>query len=78
MRGHISPKIEQPVIRKLLIKELARVNAPTKKPVVAVYAGAFLDDTGQRRSNGEYASFSTAVTQKTCSVSYTSVTPRRF
>lgn len=64
MRGHISPKIEQPVIRKLLIKELAIVNAPIKKPVVAVYAGAFLDDTGQRRSNGEYASFSTAVTQK--------------
>jgi curli production assembly/transport component CsgG len=32
--------------------------------VVAVYAGAFGDDTGQRRSNGEYASFSTAVTQK--------------
>ena len=64
MQGRIVPKIEQPLVRKLLITELALVDPPTKKPVVAVYAGAFGDDTGQRRSNGEYASFSTAVTQK--------------
>ena len=64
MQGRIVPNIEQPLVRKLLITELARVDPPTKKPVVAVYAGAFGDDTGQRRSNGEYASFSTAVTQK--------------
>ena len=61
---HFFPKIEKPKIHKLLITELARVDAPEKKPVVAVYAGAFKDDTGQRRSNGEYASFSTALTQK--------------
>jgi curli production assembly/transport component CsgG len=64
IRGHIIPKIEPPQIRKLLITELARVDPPVKKPIVAVYAGAFGDDTGQRRSNGEYASFSTAITQQ--------------
>lgn len=64
LQGRIIPKIEQPLVRKLLITELARVDPPIKKPVVAVYAGAFADDTGQRRSNGEYASFSTAITQK--------------
>lgn len=60
---HFLTKIEKPKIHKLLITELARVDAPKKKPVVAVYTGAFKDDTGQRRSNGEYASFSTAITQ---------------
>ena len=63
VNNHVLPKIEKATVRKLLITELARVDPPEKKPVVAVYTGAFVDDTGQRRSNGEYASFSTAVTQ---------------
>jgi len=62
-REHFIPKVEKPEIRKLLITDLARVEPPEKRPVVAVYALSFKDDTGQRRSNGEYASFSTAVTQ---------------
>ena len=44
-------------------KELLNVNKPTIKPVVAVYPTAFTDQTGQRKSNSEFALFSTAVTQ---------------
>jgi len=63
VRNHVLPTIEKATVRKLLITELARVDPPEKKPVIAVYKGSFKDDTGQRRSNGEYASFSTAITQ---------------
>ena len=34
-----------------------------KKPVIAVYPNSFPDQTGQRRSNSNFATFSTAVTQ---------------
>ena len=61
--NHVVPKKELPKIRPLLVTELARVEPPEKRPVVAVYGVAFNDDTGQRRSNGEFANFSTAVTQ---------------
>ncbi len=47
----------------ILLTELANTDKPTKKPVVAVYTKSFGDYTGQRRSNSQYASFSTAVTQ---------------
>ena len=43
--------------------ELANVPAPLVKPVVAVYPTAFLDQTGQRKSNSEFALFSSAITQ---------------
>tara|TARA_B100001057_G_scaffold149259_1_gene149167 strand:+ start:506 stop:1309 length:804 start_codon:yes stop_codon:yes gene_type:complete len=33
------------------------------KPVIAVYPSSFTDQTGQRRSNNSFATFSTAVTQ---------------
>ena len=46
-----------------LLTELAEVTPPERKPVVAVYPNSFKDDTGQRRSNSQYASFSTAITQ---------------
>ena len=46
-----------------LLTELAEVPEPMRKPVVAVYPNSFKDDTGQRRSNSQYASFSTAITQ---------------
>tara|TARA_R100000231_G_scaffold27939_1_gene24853 strand:+ start:419 stop:1138 length:720 start_codon:yes stop_codon:yes gene_type:complete len=45
------------------LTELAEVSPPERKPVVAVYPNSFKDDTGQRRSNSQYASFSTAITQ---------------
>jgi curli production assembly/transport component CsgG len=42
---------------------LKSVASPTVKPVVAVYSNAFTDQTGQRKSNSEFALFSTALTQ---------------
>ena len=46
-----------------LLTNLTEVPSPIRKPVVAVYPKSFKDDTGQRRSNSQYASFSTAITQ---------------
>ena len=57
-------KIEKPTIGALLVPELANIQANNKvKPVVAIYQGSFTDQTGQRRSNSSYATFSSAVTQ---------------
>ena len=57
-------KIEKPEIGALLVPELANIQANNKvKPVVAIYQGSFTDQTGQRRSNSSYATFSSAVTQ---------------
>tara|TARA_R110000824_G_scaffold65112_2_gene169866 strand:+ start:3099 stop:3899 length:801 start_codon:yes stop_codon:yes gene_type:complete len=44
-------------------EELRQVTPPTNMPVVAVYSNSFTDQTGQRKSNSEFALFSTAVTQ---------------
>jgi curli production assembly/transport component CsgG len=46
-----------------LLTKLSEATKPERKPVVAVYPNSFKDDTGQRRSNSQYASFSTAITQ---------------
>ena len=54
--------IESAQIGSLLTK-LGEVPVPVRKPIVAVYPGSFGDNTGQRRSNSQYASFSTAITQ---------------
>jgi len=54
--------IESAEVGSLLTK-LAEVPSPIRKPVVAVYPNSFKDNTGQRRSNSQYASFSTAITQ---------------
>ena len=51
-------------ISELQSKELASVLKPQIKPVVAVYPAAFTDQTGQRKSNSEFALFSTAITQQ--------------
>ncbi|MCP3686096.1 MAG: hypothetical protein GY861_25905 [bacterium] len=57
-------KIEKPTIGSLLVPELANIKSNNKvKPVVAIYQGSFTDQTGQRRSNSAYATFSSAVTQ---------------
>ena len=58
-------RIEEAQVEQIVLTELAHVKRSTKtpKPVVAVYADAFKDDTGQRRSNSSFATFSTAVTQ---------------
>ena len=46
-----------------LYTDLAYVLEPVRKPVIAVYAENFTDQTGQRRSNSTYATFSSALTQ---------------
>ena len=51
-------------ISELQSIELASVLKPIIKPVVAVYPSAFTDQTGQRKSNSEFALFSTAITQQ--------------
>ena len=57
------PKKANAEVNSLIITELLEVGTPTQKPVVAVYPTAFQDDTGQRRGNSSFATFSTAVTQ---------------
>ena len=51
-------------INELQSKALRDVAAPVVQPIVAVYPSAFTDQTGQRKSNSQFALFSTAVTQQ--------------
>jgi len=51
-------------IQDLQSKQLKNVPIPEVSPVVAVYPTAFTDQTGQRKSNSEFALFSTAITQQ--------------
>ena len=51
-------------IQDLQSKDLKNVSIPEVSPVVAVYPTAFTDQTGQRKSNSEFALFSTAITQQ--------------
>ena len=66
IENNIAPirHIEPATVEELVLTDLADVRAPTKKPTVAVYGTAFIDQTGQRLSNSMYASFSTAITQQ--------------
>ena len=50
-------------IQDLQSVELKQAPIPKVSPVVAVYPTAFTDQTGQRKSNSEFALFSTAITQ---------------
>jgi len=50
-------------IEELYSQYLIDVEIPTVSPVVAVYPSSFTDQTGQRKSNSEFALFSTAITQ---------------
>ena len=51
-------------IQDLQSAELKNVSIPEVSPVVAVYPTSFTDQTGQRKSNSEFAMFSTAITQQ--------------
>ena len=51
-------------IQDLQSAELKNVAIPEVSPVVAVYPTSFTDQTGQRKSNSEFALFSTAITQQ--------------
>jgi curli production assembly/transport component CsgG len=54
---------KQAEVGTLINKELANIGKPFINPTIAVYPTSFTDQTGQRRSNSSYASFSTAITQ---------------
>ena len=51
-------------IQDLQSVKLKNVSIPQVSPVVAVYPTSFTDQTGQRKSNSEFALFSTAITQQ--------------
>lgn len=51
-------------IQELQSDKLKNTPLPKVRPVVAVYPLAFTDQTGQRKSNSEFALFSTAITQQ--------------
>lgn len=57
------PTAKKATVNSLIVEDLWNCPPSKQKPVVAVYDGTFLDDTGQRRSNSSFATFSTAVTQ---------------
>ena len=52
-----------PNILQIQSKELLNAPQPKVPIVVAVYPNSFTDQTGQRKSNSEFALFSTALTQ---------------
>lgn len=58
-----SKNLNGPEVGKLYTQELADLDPPKIRPVVAVYPTAFTDQTGQRKSNSSFAMFSTALTQ---------------
>jgi len=51
-------------IQDLQSPALRDVSPPKIQPIVAVYPSSFTDQTGQRKSNSEFALFSTAITQQ--------------
>jgi len=55
--------IKSSSILDLQSKELKDLSPAKRKPVIAIYPNSFKDHTGQRKSNGQYALFSSAITQ---------------
>ena len=55
--------IKKASILELQNEELLNLKPAIRKPVIAIYPNSFLDHTGQRKSNGNFALFSTAITQ---------------
>ena len=55
--------IKSSSILELQSEELRQLPSAKRKPVIAIYPNSFKDHTGQRKSNGSFALFSTAITQ---------------
>ncbi len=55
--------IKSSSILELQSEELNQLPSALRKPVIAIYPNSFKDHTGARRSNGQFALFSTAITQ---------------
>ena len=65
IENNIAPiqRIEQAEIRSLVNDELLNVDPAARTPVIAVYRESFTDQTVASRSNSQFATFSTAITQ---------------
>ena len=55
--------IKSSSVLDLQSEELKDISPAKRKPVIAIYPNSFKDQTGQRKSNGQFALFSTAITQ---------------
>ena len=55
--------IKSSSVLDLQSEELKDISPAKRKPVIAIYPNSFKDHTGQRKSNGQFALFSTAITQ---------------
>jgi len=55
--------IKKSSVLELQSEELRQLLPAKRKPVIAIYPNSFKDQTGQRKSNGQFALFSTAITQ---------------
>lgn len=55
--------IKKSTVLELQSEELRNLAPAKQKPVIAIYPNSFKDQTGQRKSNGSFALFSTAITQ---------------
>ena len=61
--GIPSVVIKNSSIMNLQSEELKNINPAKRKPIIAIYGNSFKDHTGQRKSNGQFALFSSAITQ---------------
>lgn len=61
--GIPSVVIKSSSIMDLQSEELKNISPAKRKPVIAIYPNSFRDHTGARVSNGQFAQFSTAITQ---------------
>jgi len=55
--------IEDSSVLELQSEELKNTPPAKRKPIIAIYPNSLQDLTGQRKSNGQFALFSTAITQ---------------
>ena len=55
--------IQTTQILELQSEELKNIEPPIRRPTIAVYPNGFSDLTGQRKSNSQFALFSTAISQ---------------
>jgi len=60
--GQIAYPTKDAEVARLKVDNLYNLPPASRQPVIAIYAGAFGDKTGQRKSNSQFALFSTAIT----------------
>jgi len=60
--GQIAYSTKNAEVATLKVDQLYNLQPASRQPVIAIYSGAFGDKTGQRKSNSQFALFSTAIT----------------